>query len=235
MAIANVTSGNPLASLTTTLALIAPTVVTDDIMLAIIYTNDNVATTSTADWALIRGDNNTTTMRGNLFWKRASGGDSGSTNNFTIAGTTVGYGVITAWRGAVKGGSPWGNNTVSANASADAITYTTLTPQRANGAIIAVGLYADDLTTAGGIAGTVPTFANIIDAETATGNDASIIVDWGVTSGIATGARSQTTTSTADGVNIGYLLEIFADFGQGSGSSGADGAPTYPRLNRSQL
>ena len=234
MAVTNVTSGSALASVTTSLDLVAPTVLSDDIMLAVIYTNDNTAATGTADWALIRGDNNTATMRSSLFWKRASGGNSGSTNTFTIAGTTVGFGIITAWRGALRGGSPFGNNTLSANASSDTVTYATMTPQRAHGAVIAIGLYSNDLTTAGAISGTDPTFANVVDVEDATGNDASIFVYWGVASGIATGARSHATTSTVDGVNTGYLLEIIAQNDSGGSQSG-DGAVAYPRLNRAQV
>jgi len=232
--ITNVTSGSEVASVTTSLALVAPTVLGDDIMLAHIYTNDNVAVTATADWALIRADNNGAGMRTSFFWKRAAGADSGTTNTFTIAGTTVGFGIITAWRGARRGGSPWGNNTVSVNASSDTVTYATMTPQRAHGAVIAAGFYSNDLTTAGAITGTDPTLSNIVDVETATGNDASIFVYWGVASGLATGARSHATTSTVDAVNTGYLLEIIAENDPGGSASG-DGAVTYPRLNRMQV
>ena len=230
MAITNVTSGNALATTTTTLGLVAPTVLYADIMLAIIHTNDNTAVSGAgAGWNLIRADDNTAAQRGSLYWKRAAAGDSGSTNNFTVAGTTVAYGVITAWRGCVQDRNPIGNTTVSANASADAITYATLTPLTTAGAIVAIGLYADDLTTAGGITGTDPTFASIVDVETTTGNDASIMVDWGVFTGIATGARSQTTTSTADAVNIGYLVELIAHVPAGGVRSTQ---VTYPKIAR---
>ena len=233
MAITNVTSGSALDSVTTTLALIAPTVAENDIMIACIYTNDNTASISTADWAQIRQDNNTATMRGSLFWKRAGSGDSGSTNNFTIAGTTVGFGVICAWRGVARDGNPIGNVTASINASSATVTFATLTPSRAHGAVVAIGLYANDLSSAGAIAGTDPTFANVVDAETPTGNDASIFVYWAVATGIATGARSFATGAVAS-VNIGYLVELLAQ-NDHVGSSGSDGAINYPRLNRQQL
>lgn len=234
MAISNVASGSAVATVTTTLALVAPTVLDNDIMIANIVTNDNVAVTLPADWALIRADNNTAAERGTLAWKRASGTfDSARSNSFTVAGTTLGYGIITAWRGVKRDGNPIGNNTASANALADAVTYATLTPQTAHCAIVAVGFYQDDLTTAGAISGTDPTFANIVDVETATGNQASIFVYWAVATGIATGARSHTTTSTVDAVNLGYMFELIAQL-DGGGSDGGDGAPLYPRLRRSQ-
>jgi hypothetical protein len=233
MPITNVTSGDALASVTTDLALVAPTVIGNDIMVANIYTNDNVAVVAPLDWALIRADNNTTTMRSSLFWKRAGAIDSGATHTFTIAGTTVGFGIITAWRGALQGGNPFGNNTVSANGSSDTVTYATLTPQRAHGAVIAAGFYSNDLTTAGAIAGTDPTFANIVDVETTTGNDASIFVYWAVASGLATGERTHTTTSSVDGVNTGYLLELIAQVDSGSGSG--TGSVKYPAVNRIQV
>jgi hypothetical protein len=201
-------------------------------MLAIIDTNDNVAVTGAgAGWNLIRADNNTAAQRGSLYWKRASALDSGSTNNFTVAGTTVAFGIITAWRGCSQSKNPIGNVTFSGNASSDTITYATLSPLSTAGAIVAIGLYQEDLTTAGAIAGTDPTFASIVDVETTTGNDASIMVAWGVFTGIATGARSQSTTSTVDAVNIGYLVELITDIPAGvrSGSSA-----TYPALSRAR-
>jgi hypothetical protein len=229
MPVTNVTSGTEVATTTTSLDLVAPTVLGDDIMLAHIMTNDNVAVVAPAAWALIRADNNTTGLRTSLFWKRASGSDSGSTNSFTIAGTTLGYGVITAWRGAARSGSPIGQTSFSANAVSDTVTYATLTPQRAHGVVIASGFYLDDATTAGAISGTNPTFANIVDVETLTGSGGSLFVYWGAAPGIATGARSHATTSTTDAISSGVLLELLTQNDSGGGAGNF-----YPSVTRTR-
>lgn len=230
MAITNVTSGSEVATTTTTLALVAPTVLYNDIMLAIIDTNDNVAVSGVgAGWNLIRADNNGATQRGSLYWKRASAGDSGSTNNFTVVGTTVAFGIICVWRGCAQDRNPIGNTSFSGNVSADDVTYATLSPLTTAGAIVSIGLYQEDATTAGAVTGTDPTLANIVDVETPTGNDASIFVSWGVFTGIATGARTNSTTSGVDAVNIGYMVELISHVPAGSVRSTQ---VTYPRLNR---
>lgn len=230
--ITNVTSGSDLATTTTTLSLVAPAVIGDDIMIAFIVANNNTAVTLPATWKLISADNNTAAMRTTIAWKRAGNIDSGSTNAFGVAGTTLSYGVICAWRGALRGDSPIGNTTVSANALSDTVTYATLTPQRANGAVLALGAYNLNATTAGAIAGTDPTLANIVDAETATGNTASLFVYWGVSSGLITGARSHATTSTVDAINTGYLIELLVQNDAGGGSGGRSSSVLYPALNR---
>lgn len=226
MAITNITSGADVATTTTTLTLVAPTVVGDDIMIAFITANNNSVITPPASWALIRQDNNTAAMRTSCYWKRAAGNDSASNNAFTVAGATVSYGIIGVWRGCIKGGSPIGNTTVSANALSDTVTYATVTPRTAYGAIIAFGAYNLSATTAGAIAGTDPTLSNIVDVETATGNTASIFIYWGTNSGIATGARTHATTSTVDAINTGTLIELIAQNDTGGGSGG--GSARFP-------
>jgi hypothetical protein len=137
--ITHVAAGTGVATTTTSLSLVAPTVIDGDIMLTFITTNDNNVVVPPATWALIRADNNTSAMRTSCYWKRAAASDSGATFVFTVAGTTVSFGVIDAWRGALRGGKPIGNTTVSANASSDTVTYATLTPQQSYGAVVAFG------------------------------------------------------------------------------------------------
>jgi hypothetical protein len=203
----------------TTLALVAPTVGNDDIMIAVLIGKDNIDHQAPdATWTEIGTQtNNTTAMTTSHWWKRAVAADSGATFNFTkTTDNNIFFaGVITAWRGALKGETPIDTSTptVSNNASSDTVTYATFTPTTpVSVVIIASGIYSEDNTTAGAIAGTNPTLTNRYDVETSTGADCSFFGFSGDSVGCeATGARSHTTTSTADAINQGWLFGIIEE------------------------
>ena len=99
--------------------------------------------------------------------------------------------------------------------------------------MVAIGLYAEDATTGGTVSGAVYTFASpVVDVEQATNEDASIFVSHApMTTNAATGAITQATTSTADAVNQGILLDLMSaetEIGSGGGSVGV----AYPRRVR---
>src|SRR3990167_7420089 len=230
MAIEFWAAGSAVDGVLTTLDLVAPTLNVNDIIIAQISSNDNdaVALPDTT-WTVINELNNGTGLRSTVAWKRAVAGSSGATFQFTgLAGTTVNFGILTAYRGVIVNGNPIGNVTSSANVSADDVTYATLTPKSNTGAVVACGFYQNDLTTAGAMSGTAPVFANVVDVETATGNDLSLFQYWGkLGMGGATGALTHSTTSTADAVSNGVLFDLLT-----ADDSGGNAGIRYPARNR---
>ena len=90
MAVAFQAAGSDLATLTTTLALVAPAGVAGDIFIASIVSNNNTAAIPpTANWATIQSFANTAAMQHDVFLLRAGDGNGGATFNFTVAGTTL--------------------------------------------------------------------------------------------------------------------------------------------------
>src|SRR5687767_1759016 len=168
-----------ITSTVVTLPLVAPALLPNDIMIAVLIGKDNIDhSPPDASWTEIGTQtNNTTAMTTSHWWKRAVVADSGATFNFTKATDNNVFfaGVISVWRGALETGDPIDPSTptVSNNASSDTVTYATFTPTRMDLTIIASGIYANDLTTVGTIAGTNPTLTNRYDIETSTGTDCS--------------------------------------------------------------
>ena len=233
MPISYVGAGSAVQTVTTTLTLgsHASSLPNDIVIAQIISINNTAITAPDATW-FEASQANFTGSRGAVFWKRIA--TSGATNyNFGVAGTTTSYGILTSYRGCKLNGRPYGAVTTSNNASADAVTYATLTPFSNSGLMVAIGLYAEDATTGGTVSGAVYTFAApVVDVEQATNEDASIFVSHApMTTNAATGAITQATTSTVDAVNQGILLDLMSietESGSGGGSIGV----TYPRLNR---
>lgn len=202
-------------SLVTTISLVAPTCVANDILIAVLLGKDNIDHSAPdATWTEIGTQtNNTTAQTSSHWWKRASTADSGATFVFTKAtdNNVLFSGVISAWRGCVPTGNPidTATPTVSNNALSDTVTYATFTPNsKLNAHVIASGIYNDDLTTAGSISGTDPTLTSRYDLEDSGGTDCSFFAYSGSSTGIATGARSHTTTSMADAINQGWLFAL---------------------------
>ena len=189
------------------------TLVANDILIASIISKNNVESiTVPAGWTKFVEVNwgATDEHRSTIAWYRVVGGET--TFNFskiTNDGNLLALN-ITQWRGCATSGSPIsGTATTSDNASADSVTYATFTPGYTGDLVVAVGFYADDQTTLAAITGTDPTFVTNADVETASGSDASIFAQSGPSfSGFPTGARSHTTTSTADATNLGVLFGL---------------------------
>jgi len=203
---------------TTTLNIVAPTFTDTDnknILLACILGKDNQVITAPAGFTKFVEVNNTTAQRLTIAWKRAAPGDSGATFAFTkpTDNNILFCGVIGVFSGCLTSATPIDATapTTSANASSDTVTYADFNPTETAAYVVAVGVYNEDLTTAGTIAGTDPTLTNRWDLETATGTDGSIFGYSGSSSGAATGARSHSTTSTADAINIGCLFGLIEE------------------------
>jgi hypothetical protein len=206
-------------SSTVTLAVVAPTVVVNDIMICILIGKDNIDHSAPdASWTEIGTQtNNTTAMTTSHWWKRAVAADSGASFAFAKATDNNIFfaGVITSWRGAILSGSviDVATPTVSNNASSDTVTYATFTPAFPMLTIIASGIYANDnITALGTISGTNPTLTNRYNVETGTGTDCAYFGFSGASVGaVATGARSHTTGSTNDAINQGWLFGIIEE------------------------
>lgn len=219
MAVAFQLAGALAANATTAaLAVTGPVCAVDDILIyAGMGKNNQVVSAPDGSWTSFIGVNNTANQRATVMWKRAVAADIGGISYaFTkpVDDNLLNIGVISAWRGCCLTGSPidTATPTTSANALADAVTYATFDPAETVAFVVAIGFYNEDLTTAGAIGGTDPTFANNWDLESATGTDGSCFGYSGPSSGAATGARSHTTTSTADAINIGVLFGLRQEF-----------------------
>ena len=187
----------------------APDYLTNDILVAVFHQNDNlVLSPPDGTWTAIKEVNNTANQRCSIFWKRATADGAGQSFTFTKSADNnlLIFGLIFVLRGCRTDISPIAAAAShSANASSDTVTYATYTPG-AIAHLIAIGLYNNDLTTAGAISGTNPSFANIADVESSVGADGSIFIYRGDSNGEATGSRSHSTTSTADAISIGVLV-----------------------------
>ena len=226
MAVAFKNAGALAANATTvTLACVAPSgIVADDIMICAIMEKANqVISPPDGTWTKFVEVNNTANQRLTLAWKRAAGTESGGTFNFTkpVDNNLLFIGVISVWSGCKVGATPIDASapTTSPNASSDTVTYATFDPTETAAHVVAVGCYNNDLTTAGAIAGTDPAFATRWDLESGTGTDGSLFGYSGSSTGAATGARSHSTTSTADDVNIGALFGLVEEPPPAGGTS----------------
>lgn len=213
-------------AVTTTLNVVAPAgLVANDILVVAVLGKDNLVITfpgaqnGISAWTKFVEVNNTTAQRLTLGWARVTDGGLASGSTIAVTKPTdnnlLFCGVCSAWIGAITTGNPTtgaGTPTTSANASADAVTYATFDPLIASH-VVAVGVYNDDATTAGAISGTDPTFTNRWDLETLVGTDGSIFGYSGDSTGAATGARSHSTTSGVDAINIGCLFGLEATSG----------------------
>lgn len=208
-------TGTAVATVTTTLALVAPALQAGDIMVAIVATNDNTAPTGfNARWNTLYSATNTAALMFNVYWMKAGSSDSGATFNFTVAGTTVAFGSISAYRGYTGLGA----SSSSVNASSATVTWATMTNQVADSLIVAVFGYAANGATDGGISAGTPTFTNRAFSNTATGNTEAIGLYDGQDLVIgATGSRTMVTGAAA-AVNTGVMFEL-----QNSSSSGKAG------------
>ena len=227
--------GSAVGTVTTSLALVAPALLGGDTMFAAIHSNNNTAPTiSTGGWTIIVSANNTAAQNVYLAWRRCSDADTGATFTWTVAGTTVSFGALVTYRNANRGGDtglPYFASSTSANASADNITYATLSPKSPAALIVAFGYYGLAATTAGAFSGTFPTMTNRLDAETASGIGASLFIHDGLSlTGVATGSRTCASASTVDAINYGIMIDLLPsqDSGGGTGSTTA----SYPAITR---
>lgn len=214
---------------TAALATVGPACAINDILIyAGMGKNNQVVSPPDGSWTKFVELNNTANQRVTLAWKRAVAGDTGGISYaFTkpVDDNLLNIGVISAWRGCITTATPidaTAPTTDVAATAADVVDYASFDPTETAAFVVAIGVYNDDATTAGAISGTDPTFVNRWDLETPTGTDGSCFGYSGSSSGAATGARSHTTTSTTDAINIGVLFGL------------VEAAPAFPFGSPSQ-
>jgi len=214
MAVGFVNAGAIAADATTTnLAITAPVCSSGDILIACISgRNNQVVSPPDGTWTSILEVNHGSTYRVSLFWRRATGSGGSFTFTKPVDDNLLNCGVIAAFSGCLASGSPIDATTPSQslNATADTVSYADFNPTETAAYVVAVGFYKDDVTTAGSIAGTDPALTLRWDVETGTGADGSIFGYSGSSSGVATGARSHTTTSAIDAISVGIMFGLIA-------------------------
>ena len=214
-AVAWINNGSHITNITTaTLAITSPagTLVGDLLVVAIqVRSSNQDVTPPDGTWTSVAEFNNTANERFSVFTQRASLAGA-QTYNFTkpTDDNLLWHGVLVRFAGIPNSGTYLDATaaSTSGNASSDTVTYATYDPAETKAYIIAAGAYADDATTAGAMSGTDPTFTNRVDLETNSGDDGSLFLYEGVSSGAATGSRTHSTTSTVDGINAGVQFGI---------------------------
>ena len=236
MSVEYVTKGSVVNGTATTLSLVAPTLIANDIIIAQICTEDNDAlSVPSADWITISELNGTAaTLRNNTYYKRAVAADSGATFTWTgLAGTAGNMGILTVYRGARVVGAPIGNISSVATATATTVTYATLTPRENASTIVVCGHHGIEGGTAGAITTTAPSaFTNVVAESSGAAENMTIYQYWGNNNvGGATGGLTH-TTSVATAISTGVLFEILSEGITGGFGVGTEGRIVYPRLNR---
>jgi hypothetical protein len=216
VAVTFVANGSAVNTTTTTLTLVAPSLVGGDLLIAVINTHDNTAVSGqNSRWQTLYAANNTSAQRFTIFWMLALVGDSGASFNFTVAGTTAALGQLSAYRGARAVGA----SSSSANASSATVTWATLTPNQNDSVILAAAGIGIQTGSDGGISAGTPTFA--LEYYSAGTTDAIALYDALTPQGTATGARTMNNTQAA--VNTGVFFELIPSIvssTQGSGGGG---------------
>jgi hypothetical protein len=187
---------------------------TDDIMVMLVGAGDNITVTLPVGWTKFVEQNNGTTNRMTLAWKRAGSSEAAPTVTHTGGDSCVSR--IVSIRGvpntqsnpiAVLG-------TPSANASSLTVTASTITPAGTTDLVVWAGLATiagntSNSNTYAVVGGTDPTFTERIDSVIGSGlNEAAIGLDTGPTvSGAATGSRTS-TLGVAAAVNTGVMFTL---------------------------
>jgi hypothetical protein len=208
----------------TTLGIVGPACSADDILIAHVMgkqATGNTISPPDGTWTEIIQDENDCTTAGDdhrfaLYWKRAVGGDSGATFNFTKAvdDNLLFAGVISAWSGAVTSGSPLDGTAAAATktvGTADNVSFPAFDPTETNSHIIYTAFYGNDNTTfaAAMSADTNPDCTTRFDLETANGTDGSIACTSGdTTDGSNIAARTWASNAAVDAGSAGVVFAL---------------------------
>lgn len=206
---------------TTTLPVVAPALSADDIMIACLMNKSPTANTISppdGSWAQVIQETNPGTISGHqyaVFWKRATGGDSGATFNFTKAtdDNVLFTGVIGAWTGALAAGdvldATASGATETTSNSAD-VAFPAFDPTATDVHVIFVAFYGVDETTfnAAMSSDTNPDCTTRWDLETPSGTDATIACTSGNNDGSNIAARTWSHTGVGTGKHTGVVFAI---------------------------
>jgi len=223
--------GTLVATTTTTLSLVAPTVAKGDCLVAIVATNDNTAPSGIdARWVSIVADNDTAALRTNIYvLPNAALTDSGATFNFTIAGTTVGAGFIASYSNC-SSAQPVQKSS-SPNASSATITFAAYTQSATKSLILGLASYLLTGGTNQSLTGAGVTFTNRSAQSTATGSGMSLYLYDATGLGAGTSlAAGSIASGLSAAVNEGAIVELIGT--QDSSSGQPSGGVVYGALDR---
>ena len=210
------------ATTSPTLSISAPTVVTGDVLLAVIAGKNNVNVgTGPAGWTeLIAGVDSGADLRASVWWKFGLTADAGMPFSWVkdTDDDLLAFGLIYSFKDVQTANYPFDPATPvsQANGSSDAISFPDFVPTSKSLLVIYLGVYGEDQTTPGVIVGTNPSVSQNSDQETSTGSDGSLFCYSGTSTGGSTGTRMLSTSSTVDAPSIGFVLGIKTKFNQGT-------------------
>lgn len=210
-----------LSATVTPIAVIAPACQQDDILLCCLINKELNVTISAPDgtWTEIYQANGDCTTaaddhRAAIFWKRATTADSGATFNFSKSAdnNVLFAGVISVWRGC-NPFTPLDATAVGATvtaAASDNVAFPAFKPTSAEGHVIFVAFYGNDLTTFNAAMSNDvnPDCTTRFDLETSTGNDCSIALTSGNSDGSNIASRTWASASTADAGSTGVVFAL---------------------------
>jgi hypothetical protein len=198
----------------------APTLQADDIIIACIFQKSlsNAISPPDGTWTEIVQNENDTGVAGQdhtiaIYWKRASGGDSGAAFVFTKASddNIVFGGVLLAYRG-VDVITPIDATTESIferTTQNDNVDFNDFNPTSTSIEIVLVAFHADDVVDfSTPPTGTNPTFAFRTESETNLGTDCAIAVSSGSSDGSAMGTRTWVSNSSANASSTGVAFAL---------------------------
>lgn len=183
-----------------------------DLMVAHITARTNVTVTNPGSWSTIRAETISGVLTSHLAWKIADSGDTAASNfTFTLSGTAVNLGAITAFTGHHTS-SPIGANNGTATASnSTTISSAAITPAAADSMICFFAVFGGSNGT-GQIASyqiptSNPTWTEQYEQFTELGNDITFSMAYG-TRAATTSTGTGTATADISRNNIGQMIAI---------------------------
>ncbi len=159
----------------------------NDVMIMAIMGRDNVVVTLPTGWTKYIEQNNGTTLRTTMAWKRATSTEAGPYTVTHAAGNSI-VAAIATFSGATITGDPILASSTRANTAAATTTATSTTNSVANSMAVFTSHVQDDVThtDASWKCATDPlTLTEAFDYNTALGNDAALAMATAVRSGVA--------------------------------------------------
>lgn len=183
-----------------------------DLMVAHITARTNVTVTNPGSWTTIRSETISGVLTSHLAWKIADAGDAAASNfTFTLSGSAVNLGSITAFTGHHTSSPIGANNGTATGSNSTTCSSAAITPAGANSMICFFatmgGSNGDAQIGSYTCATSPPTFVEQYEAYTELGNDITYSMACGVRAA-ATSTGTGTATLELSRNNIGQMIAI---------------------------
>lgn len=241
MAVTFVNAGTYATGAATTITPGFPaSIAADDVLIAVLDSNDNNTVTPPAGWTKFAELNTGSGRRLTVAWLRYDGTQVAAA--WTKTGTVAFSGRILAFRGVKLTGSPIGTpSTLAKTTASTTVTTTAITVgNTGNAVLMACDLGVDTSTAqlATWICGAASTFSEVADNFTNTASGSGVGAAWGPVTTIGSTGTTRATATTSS-VSGSVLVEILADQSTPLVVAGASHAPTvdpvalvvYPKVN----